>query len=300
MRSVISGREIPKDLQGISGVSVGFDPPDILHSRIVTTGQPGSGKSTLLNSNKHLFMMDPERGGRTVADPQAMRFTPPPNTPPAELDKAYLAVADRLIARRVAGKDDIRMVGIDSMDKMIAIFQRALCLRAGCEDVGDYDGGHGKGYAVVRRDIFDMLDRLYQAGLGWAVIAHTSKTLVTVGKSEQLVTGLSMSRSYMAALFQECEHMLFVEHGIMSVPGKDTTSVVGGKRITKRGKPTSVPVRKLRARPGGLWMGGVTDDVKVRVPLPEEIVLPKVGGWYTLGAAYDEAVKTLVEEKQNG
>lgn len=299
MKSVISGREIPKDLQDVKGLRAGFVIPTVQQTRLVITGQPGAGKSTLLNSNPYLLSLDPERGGDTVADPRALRWTPPPNTDPKVLDKAYLEFADKIIARKLKGATDIRMITIDTIDEMILLFQKALCLREGLDDVGDVGGGHGKGYFMVRDSIFGMLDKVYRAGMGWAIIAHTATKTVTIGKEEKQVSGLAISSSYMRTVFQKCEHMMFVEHSISTVPGKEIVTVVKGNKFTKPGKTTVKKVRKLKTRPGGLWQGGDTNDIKVRVPLADEIILPKVGGWDLFAKAYEDAVKLLTEGDKN-
>lgn len=296
MNSVISKREVPKDLQGITGIETGFNAPIVQKIRIVVTGQPGSGKSTFLNSNPHMMMLDPERGGRTVKNPVALRFTPADDVSPEQLDKAYLEFADKIIARKLSGKDDIKMIGIDTIDEMILIFQKALCLRENVTDVGDVGGGHGKGYFIVRDSIFGMLDKAYRAGLGWAIVAHTKTRYVTVNGTETTVSSLGISDSYKSALFQKCEHILFTENGVQSITGEPIVKIVKGKRIEKPGKPENRRVKKLKTRPGGLWMGGDTADVKVRVPLPEEMVLPHAKGWDMFVSAYDEAVKTLQGE----
>ncbi|KKK48310.1 hypothetical protein LCGC14_3146390, partial [marine sediment metagenome] len=219
MKSVISGREIPKDLQGLEGLRSGFVIPSVNQIRLTITGQPGAGKSTLLNSNPYLLSLDPERGGDTAADPQEIRFTPPPKTDLEVLDKAYLDFVDKIIARKLRGEDDIHMICIDTIDELISIFQHALCLREKVLDVGDVGGGHGKGYFIVRDSIFGMLDKIHRAGMGWAIIAHTCLKTVTVGNEEKQVSGLAMSNSYMRSVFQKCEHMLFVEHGVKTVTG---------------------------------------------------------------------------------
>jgi len=295
MQSVISKREVPKDLQGIEGIRSGFVIPDVQQTRLVIAGQPGAGKSTFLNSNPQLISLDPERGGDTVADPKALRFTPPDNTAPAELDRAYIAFVDKLIERRRRGATDIQMICIDTIDEMISLFQKALCLRENTDDVGDIGGGHGKGYFIVRDAIFGMLDRAYRAGFGWAIIAHTAVKTVTVGKEERQVSGLAMSSSYMRSVFQKCEHMMFVEHGIQVVTGSSEVKIVNGKRIEKPGKTTTVPVRKLKTRPGGLWQGGDTNDVKVRIPLPSELILPPLRGWDLFVEVYNEASRALID-----
>jgi hypothetical protein len=113
------------------------------------------------------------------------------------------------------------------------------------------------------------------------------------------VSGLNVSDSFKGAVFQKCEHMLFVEHGVDVVKGPKEVKVVKGKRLEKEGKTESVKVRKLKTRPGGLWQGGDTNDVKVRVPIADELILPKVGGWDLFTKAYEDAIGLLTQEKQN-
>ena len=215
------------------------------------------------------------------------------------LDQAYLTFVDTIIARKLRGATDIRMIAIDTIDELISIFQHALCLRENVLDVGDVGGGHGKGYFIVRDLIFGMLDRIYRSGLGWAIIAHTCTKTVQVGQDERQVSGLAISSSYQRAVFQKCEHMLFVEHGVETVVGKNIVKVIKGKRIEKPGTTQIIRVRKLKTRPGGLWQGGDTNDVKVRVPIKDEIILPKVGGWNLFTEAYEDACRLLTTEKSN-
>ncbi len=214
------------------------------------------------------------------------------------LDQAYLTFVDRVIARKRRGADDVRMICIDTIDELISIFQRALCIRENALDVGDISGGHGKGYFIVRDLIFGMLDKIHRAGLGWAIIAHTCTKTVKVGKDEKQISGLAISSSYQRAVFQKCEHMLFVEHGVKTITGKKKVKVVQGKRVEKPGTTEIVKVRKLKTRPGGLWQGGDTNDVKVRVPIKDEIVLPKEGGWDLFTKAYEDACQLLTKENR--
>ncbi len=189
------------------------------------------------------------------------------------------------------------MIAIDTIDELISIFQQALCLREQCLDVGDVGGGHGKGYAIVRDSIFGMLDKIYRAGMGWALIAHTTVKSVQVGKDTKQVSMLAISDSYKRAVFQKCEHMLFTEHGVDVIKGPKEVKIVKGRKITKPGQTTTVECRKLKTRPGGLWQGGNTNDVKVRVPIEDEIILPELGGWDLFTKAYEDAVAILTKEK---
>lgn len=308
MTSVITGTVIPKDLAGIDGIEVGFNPPSPNESRLLITGTPGSGKSTFLNSNAKLLMIDIEAGGRTVADPLAMRYTPPPNIAPIEADLSVVAFVDKIIARKIKGATDIAMIGFDSADELVSLFQRALCLRAsdptsgplGLCDIGDWGGGHGKGYSNVRETIANMLDRIHRAGLGWAVIAHTTTKTVTIGKEEILVSSLAVSDTYKSMFIRKCEHFLFVEAGAELIAPPPTVTEVKGHKHTKIHAPVPVPCRFIKTAPGGIWKGGEATELKIRVPLPDRIKLPQIGGFGTFSKAYERAVKQLMENHNVG
>lgn len=295
--SVITKRSVPKDLAGIAGIEAGFQPPSSSACRLLITGDPGSGKSTFLNSNPGLFMLDEEAGGKTVADPQALRYTAPATVPDAERDRAYIQMVDAIVARKLAGATDITMIGIDSYDAMVNTFQLALALRNDVADVGDVGGGHGKGYALVREAIFGMLKKAYRAGLGWAVIAHSVVKTVTVGREERQISSLAVSDSYKAAIFRECEHFLFVERGVELVARPPLVQIVKGQKITKEQDPETVAGRFLKTAPGGVWSGSEAKELKVRVPLPDKIRLPQTGGYGVFTEAYDNAVAQLIGAK---
>ncbi len=215
------------------------------------------------------------------------------------LDQAYLTFVDSIIARKMRGAKDIEMICLDTIDEFIDIFLTALCLRKGVDDPIDLKDGSGNGYTIVRKAIFGMLDKVHRSGMGWAIIAHTRTKTVRVGGEERQVSGLNVSDSFKGAVFQKCEHMLFVEHGVETVVGEEEVKVVKGKRLTRPGKTEVIKVRKLKTRPGGLWQGGDTNDVKVRVPIADEIILPKVGGWDCFAKAYGDAVTVLTQETTN-
>ncbi len=204
---------------------------------------------------------------------------------------------DKIVARKLRGADDIRMVCLDTIDEFIDIFLTALCLRKGVQDPIDLKDGSGNGYTIVRKSIFGMLNKIHRSGMGWAIIAHTRVKTVRVGGEDRQVSGLSISDSFKGAVFQKCEHMLFVEHGVETVVGKKEIKVVGGKRIEKPGVTKVIKVRKLKTRPGGLWQGGDTNDVKVRVPIQDEMILPPKGGWDMFTKAYEDACRLLTPEK---
>jgi hypothetical protein len=291
---------IPDDLAKIPGVVSGFRPVPINQARFVFAGRPGSGKSTLVHSNPKAFIIDPEDGSRTVDDPQAIVYQLPSNIPPGKQAEAYMKIVDTIVERKRKGKTDIEMLGIDTIDELIDIFLVDLCINHSIDDPGDYKDGHGKGYSVVGKAIFGMLDKVHRAGLGWTVIAHLTESTRRIGQEEKVIQSLGISDSFARALRRKCEHMAFVDPATSTKAAPTRTKMVGGKAIELPGKIKLEPIRVLRTFPGGLWKGESTGDIKVRVPLPDKTELPKVGGWDILTKVYDEAITTLTNPTPEG
>ncbi len=299
MTSQIITSPIPTDLESIKGISTGFRPVGVNRGRYVFTGRPGTGKSTLVHSNPKAFILDPDMGGNTVDDPRAICFTPDPDsTPEGDTADAYRKIVDTLIARRKKGHKDIEMVVFDTIDELIEIFLRDFCLKHKLEDPLDYHSGEGNAYSIVRRDVFGILDRAYRAGFGWAVLANVAPKTIRHGGEERTLLSLSISDSFRNALFRKCEHMMFLDPATRTVKGPATTLTPKsgkGKVIVIPGTITQEACRVLKTKPGGLWKGETTSDIKVRIPFPDKTEVPRTGGWNVFTAVYDTAVKTLVQ-----
>lgn len=299
MTKITSPISVPDDLAKLPGVSSGFDIPSCNRGRYVITGKPGTGKSTLAHSNPAAFILDPERGGSSVADPVAVRFTPPDKTPDGHHAEAYVGIVEALIKRRQAGATDIQHIGIDTIDELVEIFLRDFCIKNRIDDPLDYRDGNGNGYTIVRKDIFGMMDRVCRAGFGWSILAHVQPKTIKLGQETKIVQQLAVSDSFKGVITRKCEHMLFVERSTTQRKEPDTVRTISGKRVTIPGKVVTQPCRILKTSPGGLWGGDTTDEVKVRIPLENRIDLPETGGWGSLSQAYTRAVAILTKEKPN-
>jgi len=276
---------VPPDLVGIPGVGHPQTRPNANQSRYLLTGVPGSGKSTLFFSNPKAIVVDLEQSADKVSDPSALPFTPPiDGVTPTQHVRNFL---ERLIKR---GPKDYGMVVFDTYDELVELFQTELMDKNKLEDVGDYSGGHGKGYFVVRREIFGYLDRLRRRGFGWALIAHISEKEVD-GKSRR---SLAVSASYRDIAVRKTDHLLHMEHRI-----PNRVIEVKGKRITVSGGSGN-PICVLAMRPGGESRRGSLDDVKVRLPFPDTIEVPEFGGWAAFEAEFEKAVDLRLQQQQQG
>jgi hypothetical protein len=89
--------------------------------------------------------------------------------------------------------------------------------------------------------------------------------------------------------------MMFMEFATRTVQGPSTSRTVGGKKVTLPGEITQEECRILKTKPGGLWKGETTSEVKVRVPFPDATEIPRLAGWDVVTKVYDEAIETLTQ-----
>lgn len=293
---LMSGKEVPKDLSGIPGLCTGFRPKVLNTSKLVIAGLPGTGKSTLLHSNPHALVLDPEDGGRTAGIPEAIRYpdweavTRPPSL------EDYLNTARNVIRLKSQGKlDSVQMIGIDTFDRLLELWDRDFCKRHSVESPGDACGGYGKGYLALKREIMSFLSEISHVGLGWCLLVHITDQIVRSGTTDRVMLKLTITGKMREIVFQESEHMLFMD--------SDVDRQEHFKPNPKGGSPVSLGVtekriRKIVCEPGELKMGGQITDVKVRVPFPRELIVPQRGGWAVFDQAFNDAVSIV--GKTNG
>lgn len=287
--------DIPKALQKF-GVTKGFLPRTLNQSRLVIAGKPGVGKSTLASSNPKAFVIDLDRGTGTVADPQCLRYVAPVDVAMGDVAAKMTEVVDTLVGMRERGDTSIEMVVIDTIDAWIeSLIYEMLAKNEGLEDPGDYKGGHGKGWGILRGVVGRTLDRLARCGYGWTVISHIAPKTIRTPAGDIVRYSLCCSDGFKNCLISKCEYLLFVEKGVVTEVGEATeVKLPGGKIGVRPGKKVQRKVRWLKTLPGGLWQGEDADEIKVRVPLPSQILIPSTGGWESVSQVYDAAVESLI------
>ena len=106
---------------------------------------------------------------------------------------------------------------------------------------------------------------------------------------------LAVSDSFRNAMFRKCEHMMFMEYHTKVVQDEPIVKSIGGKEVSLPGKTRKEECRILKTKPGGLWKGETTNEVKVRVPFPDSTEIPRLVGWSVVTNVYNEAIKTLTQ-----
>ena len=291
---LMGGRTLPEDLRDL-GVAVGQQPTTLNRARTVISGHPGTGKSTLIHGNPKAFILDIEGGGRTVVNPQPVRWPDweTIKTPPTFED--YRRIIRQLIDRKVAGKlQSVETIGIDTFDALLELWKRGACKEHGIENINDYRGGYGKGYDLGCETLFGLLDEVHRAGLGWCVLIHVIDRTVKVGNSDVVMSSLAIPEKFQGYLSRACEHMFFTDHATETVQLTKTVDL-GGKKMEVPSGTETRSIRRLLCAPGHTLRGTRADDVKVRVPMIPEFVLPPKGAWGKLEEEYNAAVTRMIE-----
>jgi hypothetical protein len=262
--------------------------PVKLPAALTSKMRVGCGKSSLVASNPRALFFDLEKNAGTVIDPAAERVEVRPASTTAAKD-IRAGVDGFLSAYRTdaALREAFSAIAFDSYDRLVEIFLRDLCRENKLEDPGEYKGGHGKGYFVIRDELFDMFERILRAGLGVVLTAHLGPREIRVpGKKdpETLIT-LSVSKTFRDNLVRT-RHMMF---------RMDCQPVMIEKK-TAAGVKIRLPSDDPTARQYVLITDTSTnandfDAPKASVPMGSGLVIPAIGGWQALRNAYAGAVE---------
>lgn len=281
--------KLPAALTGKMRVCAPFEAPDLDSLFLVIQGRPGCGKSSLVASNPRCLFFDLEKNTGTVIDPAAERVQVRPTSTTAAKD-IRAGVDGFLSAYRTdtALRGAISTIAFDSYDRLVEIFLRDLCREHNLEDAGEYKTGHGKGYFKVRDELFDMFERILQAGLGVVLTAHLGPVDIRIpGKNEpETHIALSVSKTFRNTLVRT-RHMMF---RIECQPVMVTKTTAAGVKIKLPSNDPSACEYVLITNTS--IHANDFDSPKSSVPLGSKLVIPAAGGWQALRDAYAGAVET--------
>lgn len=287
--------KLPRTITGKLAVKTGFDPKDFDSLFVVITGRPGCGKSSLVASNPRAILYDLELNAGSVIDPQATRLELDPNSTTAA-DDLRASIRGLIASYRsdAALRESVKTVEFDSFDRMVDIFQKDLCRKHNVEDVGDYKGGHGKGYFKVCDELFDLLTQLRLVGLGVVLTSHLGpKDLKSSdGSPVRTITTLCVSGTYRKALVQRRDLMLRVE----CTQRKIKTKLPSGVEIEQQSKNPND--RQYVVLADTSTTEDDFDSPKTPVPMESGLVLPPKGSWQAVRDAWNRAVDKRRQETQ--
>lgn len=280
--------KLPTALTGKMRVCAPFEAPDLDSLFLVIQGRPGCGKSSLVASNPRCLFFDLEKNAGTVIDPAAERVQVRPTSTTAAKD-IRAGVDGFLSAYRndVYLREAISTIAFDSYDRLVEIFLRDLCREHNLEDAGEYKTGHGKGYFKVRDELFDMFERILQAGLGVVLTAHLGPQDIRIpGKNEpETHIMLSVSKTFRNTLVRT-RHMMF---RIECQPVMVTKTTAAGVKIKLPSNDPSACEYVLVTNTS--THANDFDSPKSSVPLGSKLIIPAAGGWQALRDAYTGAVE---------
>lgn len=269
-------------------VSQGFQPPDVDKLRIVVTGRPGCGKSSFVASNPRALLFDLEGAAGSVPCARAIRAeVRATSRSPADDIRASVKALVATYRTSAELRSTITTVAFDSFDALVEMFSRDLKKKHDLEDVGDYGTGHGKGYFVIRDEIFEMLESLRQVGLGFVLVSHLSMKEVEEGT---LVPVLNVSGTFRNNLVR-CRDLQF---RMDCVPATEEVKTKTGVTITR-----TVPgKRKFILATDTTPASKDFDGPKCTVPIKSGLEIPAIDGWEAFRKAYATAVELRRSRKE--
>lgn len=289
---------LQNDLKSLApGLATGPAFPDINSARWCISGKPGTGKSTLIHGNPQAFVLDLDRVQGQLAETRAIRYRVPDSVDPAKIAQGYRDAVSAIVARYRKGARDIRGIFADTLDDLVDVHIMEMCNEeTKLLDPGDFGGGHGKGWSLIRHTIFRMFEMVGKSGMGWGVLCHVCEETKTVkgaqGYVERTYASLAVSPKMRTAARQKVDHMLMLCRGTLWHKGKEESiKLPGGKTIKRPGKGHTQDIVYALTSPGGVMDGDATEDVKRRLPFPDRITLPEIGGWDILTEEYDKAIE---------
>lgn len=285
-----TGAAIPAYLSGVAGVATGHEAPTLNQSRIVAASLPGKGKSSLLHNNGKALVLDPEWGGKTVKSPRAIRFGPTQDKKtglkhhPSSED--YLRVVQKVVDARKAGSREIEMLGVDTLNSLLKLRERELMAKFNVTRLKDIT--HGDGFTMVTNFVQDLLTLAESSGMGWFCCVHVGVKSVRTDDGEKIVHDMTLWPTVRNLIEGVCDHRFYLDK--CQVPVVETKMIGGKPKEVTVGQRTACV---LESKPGLKFKPGQFDDMKVRVPFEDEIVISEDNGWADLEAAYAKAVAKL-------
>lgn len=149
--------------------------------RLVVYGPDGVGKSSFLADAPGVLFLDLE-GGTHHIDTQRYSFR---DGDDGTMPRSYNEVLTAIDDAKANGRGAIKMIVIDTLDRLEALIHLHICKERGKSSVEDF--GYGKGYkyaAEVYRSFLARLDELRAVGISVALIAHSKISKFTNPEGE--------------------------------------------------------------------------------------------------------------------
>lgn len=292
------GRSVPQ-MYAALGAYTGYVPRPVNSVVMLIMGDKGVGKSTLIEDNPHLLRFDLDRSGSSNPSPRCVSL-------PAKHDKEVswkwlMSVVEQLIKDAKSNNKHFDTIAFDTIDRLVPILKSHVSELKG-QPFEDLDTRQA--YGLIYDKIAEVVNELINCGYGIIATTHICEDRKQVGYDKEIVEfDISMPpkvwRRIMAVfdVVVEAKIRTTVEVPMKPLLKKDGTPFLD----SKTGEPKMTPGAPIETTKRIITTIGSSEALNKktmsRVPIPAEIVIPRVGGWDVFEAEYNEAVER--DRKEN-
>ena len=272
------------------GATQAFEPPPLQRCRLQILAESKRGKTTLVAGMSGALLLDLEGGAHSLRQSHAHRVWVPAYrdsditpkfreiaTAEGRTVGSLETVINQLGRDATSGSPVFQHVIFDSADKLQELVMSYLTKEKG-QDIREYRGGKG-GWALIAEHCMSFPRKLYQLGYGWTMVGHIKIETKTIAGVEVESRRPAIIPGFSGLIEREVEYLLKIEKtfGPWDPIQKQRKQVYHLTAEANEVQPNDVP------------LGG-------RIPLPQKVEVPLVGGFTALEAAYNAEVQRIQED----
>jgi len=288
----ITPMTVPKGYEGI--VEQGYKPRLPEDTRQFIIGPNGQGKTTFVASQPDTVILDTEKSAESVPRQRAFRI-------PIHNGKELIDMVNKLVADGEKGNRPFKRVVFDTIDQCVEYLAKYLGplppRNASTEDIRRW-GLKGAGYSILTDAVWNMINRIENAGYAWTLCGHIQEQEITINDSTRTVKRPVIYKSLLQVLVRNCDFFCDVHAETVLEPLYKTVSgrkiQAGEKKALKHFLTFDSTITGINANGNNKIRGVPTISRKIELP----DVLGDVWAWDVFADAYNTAVaeaKTTVK-----
>lgn len=289
---LLQGTEIPPGYEEM-GVETGFDPPAPEELWQLWIAFEKCGKTTVASSIPNALLLDFDiQGARTCIAGNAARRRITSWQVLCDLQEKLLVDAEKANAK---GKPrPFKVIVFDDLGAAQALCDEHMVASGEYGDIetmSEYNPKYYAGYRKWRTEIFDTIRQLYDVGYGIVCTFHIA---TGKGDDDEPTNYVQCMPALWRMLCQRAQVIAEIERKTKLKTPRKWKTLKSGKRV--RVVDRDKPIKKTRAftmhlagrLPSGIHGG-------CRLPLVEDIALPRFGAWAVIANEYTRAARVGIE-----